>query len=189
MSPSKCKNGFCCKGVDLNRNFDFHFGGLGGSSDPCEEIFQGDYPFSEPESQAVKKFLLDHFNIEAFINLHTYSQLWIHPYGHTKHAYPADVKDLVRTATKAAEELSRMYGTKYRVGSGADTLYPASGGMADWVKKNLPAKYVYLIELRPSEEVADGFILKPSQILPTAVETWQGIKTVAMAVLKKNRLA
>uniref|UniRef100_A0A914CL71 Peptidase M14 carboxypeptidase A domain-containing protein n=2 Tax=Acrobeloides nanus TaxID=290746 RepID=A0A914CL71_9BILA len=40
----------CCKGVDLNRNFDFHFKESGSSDDPCSEIFQGNGAFSEPES-------------------------------------------------------------------------------------------------------------------------------------------
>ena len=33
--------------------------------------------------------------MDAFITLHTYSQIWIHPYGHKKDSYPADIKDLV----------------------------------------------------------------------------------------------
>lgn len=34
--------------------------------------------------------------IDGFITLHTYSQIWIHPYGHKKDSYPGDVQDLVR---------------------------------------------------------------------------------------------
>lgn len=30
----------CCQGVDLNRNFDWHFGVEGSSTDPCSEIYQ-----------------------------------------------------------------------------------------------------------------------------------------------------
>lgn len=30
----------CCQGVDLNRNFDWFFGQIGSSTDPCSEIFQ-----------------------------------------------------------------------------------------------------------------------------------------------------
>lgn len=29
----------CCQGVDLNRNFDWFFGQVGSSSDPCSEIY------------------------------------------------------------------------------------------------------------------------------------------------------
>ncbi|VDK66936.1 unnamed protein product [Gongylonema pulchrum] len=34
--------------------------------------------------------------IDAFVTLHTYSQIWIHPYGHRKDTYPGDVQDLVQ---------------------------------------------------------------------------------------------
>lgn len=33
--------------------------------------------------------------IDGFVTLHTYSQIWIHPYGHRKDSYPGDVQDLV----------------------------------------------------------------------------------------------
>lgn len=34
--------------------------------------------------------------VDGFITLHTYSQMWIYPYGHERHAFPNDVNDLVR---------------------------------------------------------------------------------------------
>uniref|UniRef100_A0A915MS58 Peptidase M14 carboxypeptidase A domain-containing protein n=1 Tax=Meloidogyne javanica TaxID=6303 RepID=A0A915MS58_MELJA len=75
----------CCKGVDLNRNFDFHFKESGSSDDPCSEIYQGKHAFSEPEARAVRDALLSNRyrgRIDGYITLHTYSQIWIHPYGH-----------------------------------------------------------------------------------------------------------
>jgi murein tripeptide amidase MpaA len=175
----------CCKGVDLNRNFDFHWGETGASTEPCEEVYQGSTPFSEPEARAVRDFINNHKNdIQAVITMHTYSQIWIHPYGHLRSQYPADVSDLRETGEKAANALKKLYGTKYKVGSGADTLYPASGGSDDWTKK-AGIKYVYLIELRPEDSVVDGFIMEPMYLLPTGRETWEGVKVVANAVLKR----
>lgn len=45
-SPERCaKNRFgketCCKGVDLNRNFDYRFAETGTSFQPCSEIYHG----------------------------------------------------------------------------------------------------------------------------------------------------
>ena len=37
-------------GVDINRNFDWEYGGAGSSVDPASEEFRGPHPFSEPES-------------------------------------------------------------------------------------------------------------------------------------------
>lgn len=46
--------------------------------------------------RAVRDAVLSLSNrLDAFITLHTYSQLWIYPYSHRKYAYSADVNDLV----------------------------------------------------------------------------------------------
>lgn len=63
---------------------------------------------------------------------------------------------------------------------------PASGGSDDWAKSKAGIKYVYLIELRPEEDVWDGFILDTNQLIPTGRETWEGVKVVVNAVLEKN---
>ncbi|VDN43966.1 unnamed protein product [Gongylonema pulchrum] len=34
----------CCQGVDLNRNYDWHFGVEGSSTNPCSEIYQVNEP-------------------------------------------------------------------------------------------------------------------------------------------------
>ncbi|VDN31741.1 unnamed protein product, partial [Cylicostephanus goldi] len=68
-----------------------------------------------------------------------------------------------------------MFGTTYKVGTGADTLCkrivkkllrfadPASGGSEDWAKGKARVKYSYLFELRPEEQVWDGFLLAENQ--------------------------
>ncbi len=44
-------------GVDINRNFDFTWGDLSGSSDdPCSDTYHGVAPASEPETQTVSAF-------------------------------------------------------------------------------------------------------------------------------------
>lgn len=187
----------CCRGVDLNRNFDFHFKETGSSDDPCSEIYQGTGAFSEPETRAIRDAVLSKRykgRMDGFITLHTYSQIWIHPYGHKKDSYPGDIKELYEVGKKAATALKRLYGTKYVVGSGADTLYPASGGSEDWVKHAANVKFVYLLELRPDERNWDGFILDEKQLIPTARETWEGIRVVIeaayeMIITKKNQPA
>uniref|UniRef100_A0A915AKK6 ShKT domain-containing protein n=1 Tax=Parascaris univalens TaxID=6257 RepID=A0A915AKK6_PARUN len=178
----------CCRGVDLNRNFDFHFKESGSSDDPCSEIYQGKTAFSEPEARAVRDAILSNRyrgRIDGFITLHTYSQIWIHPYGHRRDTYPGDIQDLYDVGKKATNALSKLYGTKYVVGSGADTLYPASGGSEDWAKQTAAIKYVYLLELRPDERNWDGFILDEHQLIPTASETWAGVRVVADAVIER----
>lgn len=43
-----------CFGVDPNRNFPVDFYGSGASMNPCDDVFHGNQPFSEPESQAIR---------------------------------------------------------------------------------------------------------------------------------------
>ncbi|KRX96610.1 Carboxypeptidase A1, partial [Trichinella pseudospiralis] len=197
-SPVQCygTTKFCCQGariifliinnaVDLNRNFDFYWGGAGSSNFPCEDTYGGKESFSEPESRAIRDFVWQRREeIRAFITIHTYSQLWIHPYSHKRKSYPSDLADLRETAIKATEALKRLYGTVFKVGSGADLLYPSAGGSDDWAKHAAKIKYVYLLELRPDEDRRYGFIVDPDQVLPIARETWEGIKVVADKVIE-----
>ncbi|CAJ0915179.1 unnamed protein product, partial [Mesorhabditis belari] len=180
----------CCGGVDLNRNFDFHWAETGSSTERCSEVFQGDTAFSEPESRAIRDMLMSpelHGKTDAFITLHTYAQMWIHPYSNQERTYPEDVQDLREVGLNGVAALEKDYGTAYRFGTGADILYPSSGGSDDWAKGVAKVKYVYLLELRPADEVWDGFLLDPRQLIPTGKETWDGIKVVVQAVLDRAR--
>ncbi|MFH4973408.1 hypothetical protein AB6A40_000117 [Gnathostoma spinigerum] len=180
----------CCGGVDLNRNFDFHWGESGSSNDMCSEIYEGPSAFSEPESRAVRDMLLSPElagKTDAFITLHTYSQMWIHPYSHLKKTVPNDIRDLESVGKNAVNALEDVYGTRYRFGTGADILYPSSGGSDDWSKSVAGVKYVYLLELRPGEEEWDGFLLDRRQLIPTGRETWAGVRVVIDAVLRTKR--
>ncbi|VDM94886.1 unnamed protein product [Thelazia callipaeda] len=196
----------CCQGVDLNRNYDWQFGAEGSSKNPCSEVYQGPYAFSEPETRAVHDFIAKRrHKVKTFLTFHSYSQILMYPYGHRVRTYTSDVGDLRNTALQAANALRAAYGTIYSVGTGADTLYPASGGAEDWAKGRMGVKYSYLFELRPEEQVWDGFLLDESQvtikeskifkdfdtfinfvyqILPTSRETFEAVKVIADHTLK-----
>uniref|UniRef100_A0AC35TQZ6 ShKT domain-containing protein n=1 Tax=Rhabditophanes sp. KR3021 TaxID=114890 RepID=A0AC35TQZ6_9BILA len=177
----------CCQGVDLNRNFDWYFGIYGSSTDPCSEIYQGKHAFSEPETRAVRDFVGKlNGQVKSFMTFHSYSSLLFYSFGHSKNVYPTDVEDLKSTGLRAAEALRKLYGTQYKVGTGAVShlLYPASGGSEDWAKGKMGIKYSYLFELRPDESVYDGFLLDESQILPTGKETWEAVKVIAFQTLQ-----
>lgn len=69
--------------MDLNRNYNFHFGDndSGSSNNLCAEDYRGTYAFSEPESLAVKGFL-DYHNIKIAFNYHSYGNLLITPFNY-----------------------------------------------------------------------------------------------------------
>lgn len=47
-----------CVGTDLNRNWDYHWGESGASRYKCAEIYRGPVASSEPETQAVIKYIM-----------------------------------------------------------------------------------------------------------------------------------
>ena len=49
--------GAFCMGTDLNRNWAYEWGGPGSSKFPCQEIYAGTGPLSEPETKSVADFL------------------------------------------------------------------------------------------------------------------------------------
>lgn len=49
-----------CVGVDTDRNWDYRWGEMDSSNDPCADNYAGPHPFSEPETRAVSEFLAEH---------------------------------------------------------------------------------------------------------------------------------
>ena len=93
MNPKYCKNNFIHSGVDLNRNYGFHYGETREDINECEETFRGEVAFSEPETQAVRALVQKFPEIVSAMNFHTYGNMWIHPfnYMHVKGKYPKNV--------------------------------------------------------------------------------------------------
>ncbi len=119
-------------GVDLNRNYGYRWGCCGGSSEmPSSEIYRGPAPFSEPETQAVRDFVVSHPDITTAISFHTFGELILYPYGYTYDDLPADMDpDDHRTFVALAEQMAATNG--YRPQQASD-LYVTSGDTADWL--------------------------------------------------------
>lgn len=76
--------GKACKGVDINRNFDFLWtSGIKTSTNACDlsQLYKGPSAFSEPETRNVRQ-LLDSFpHIVGLIDVHSYSNFIMYPWG------------------------------------------------------------------------------------------------------------
>jgi Zinc carboxypeptidase len=71
-----------CKGVDINRNYDFLWkSNIGTSSDSCDEIFKGNAAFSEPETRNVRYMLEQHPQIQYMIDVHSFHEDILYPWG------------------------------------------------------------------------------------------------------------
>jgi len=157
-SKTGAKNlfGIECFGVDPNRNFGLNWGGKGASKNACKETYMGARAFSEPETNAIRKFLLSGRNFKLYLTFHSYGQYILYPFGYDTVDAP-DKQDLHRVGSAAANVLSAKFGTAYEVGSAAKLLYPASGGSDDWAKAGAGIKYSYTVELPDTGH--HGFIL------------------------------
>ncbi len=116
------------RGVDLNRNYGYEWGAdnSGSSPNPCSSTFRGDSAFSEPETQAVRDFILDH-EFSNVLHYHAYSNVLIHSWGD---GTLPDEPDLT-TIREIGWEMSKYNG--YQVGTGYETIgYGVNGDAVDW---------------------------------------------------------
>lgn len=92
-----------CKGVDLNRNYGYKWGGKGVSKSPCSEIYGGSGPFSEPETEAIRNYIQSlEKPISASLSFHSYGQYILFPWGYDAFI-TEDNAELLRVANEAAE--------------------------------------------------------------------------------------
>ncbi|XP_011872350.1 PREDICTED: zinc carboxypeptidase-like [Vollenhovia emeryi] len=164
---------FGCYGSDPNRNWGYKWNAGGSSSFPCAETYNGNSPFSDIETKSMSEYIGTISNkFYAYIAFHSYSQLLLIPYGHTK-AHLDNYNDLLGIGRKSITALAKRYGTKFTVGNIAETIYVASGGSMDWVKGTFGTPITYTYELR--DEGRYGFLLPPNQIIPTGEETMDSL--------------
>jgi carboxypeptidase T len=151
-------------GVDLNRNFSVAWGGRGSSGNRSANDYRGEYPFSEPETAALRD-LARREHIALHIDYHAFGQLVLYPWGHK--AEPTKDRDrFAAIGDRMASALFAPHETRYALMSAIE-LYPASGDMSDWMYGEAGA-LSYTIELRPKGGF--GFILPPEHIRPTCDE-------------------
>jgi carboxypeptidase T len=138
-------------GVDLNRNYDFIFGGPGASGDTYSETYHGPSAFSEPETQAFKAFLEARPNVKVMNSFHSYSELILYPWG-GKDEQISDARD--RKAFQVlAQAMAKLTGYRAMQSSG---LYVATGDCTDWAYAALGI-FAFTTELYPSGGGGGGF--------------------------------
>jgi carboxypeptidase T len=149
------------RGTDLNRNYDFLWPWTIGntSSAPSSDLYRGSAPFSEPETRNVRWLLDTYPDIDCFVDVHSYSELVLHPWGDdnnqstdpaqnflnpawdglrgtpgTGYAEYLPIADKTRftdMGTKLRDAIAAVRGRTYTVEQGVD-LYPTSGVSSDY---------------------------------------------------------
>ncbi|XP_014206330.1 carboxypeptidase B-like isoform X2 [Copidosoma floridanum] len=159
-----------CPGVDLNRNFDSHFGEFrSDTSNVCSRLFAGKRAFSEPESAALRDTILAYKPI-AYLSIHSFGGYLLYPYGYTK-ILPQNWQTLDRIAKLVVERAKEFSGTEYKYGSAARLLYKASGASDDWAMDKGNVSLVFTIELPAYSDRA--FIVPEDKIMTLVQETFE----------------
>ena len=156
-------NGNLSWGVDPNRNYGYKWGfdNIGSSPVPEDGVYRGPYAFSEPETQAVRDFLLNHPPSGA-LNFHNYSQLILYPWGYT--AIPTvDDAEMEAIARRMAELIFEVNGRVYLYGAGALAIYPTNGDTDDWIYGTFGTPS-YTVELPPEFYIDGGFFTSQEMI-------------------------
>ena len=129
-------------GVDLNRNYggatngDYE-GDWGSmvswavSHGPGSQVYTGEAPFSELETQALRDLILQEDFVFA-VSYHTYGEMVIWPWGYTFECAP-DSTILEDIGNEMASRITCQSGYSTYTAQQSSMLYPTSGDMCDWV--------------------------------------------------------
>jgi len=159
-------NGGGSYGVDLNRNWGYEWGhNLGSSGDPWSDVYRGTAAFSEPETQRLRDWSLARPRMAAQVDLHSYGQYILWPWGYTGQQ-PPYAPVIAALGTEFRQIIQGVHGRNYTAGQCYNTLYPVSGAAADWFLGGVDT-INYTIELRGSD-----FVLPPSEIIPNSEEVY-----------------
>ncbi|XP_039952665.1 zinc carboxypeptidase A 1-like [Bactrocera tryoni] len=165
-----------CYGADPNRNWDFYWGTVGISTNPCSDTYAGPSAFSEIETKSLANYIKSlEGKIQLYVSFHSYSQYVLYPYGHTSEL-PDNAADYKRVFDVTVDAIKERYGTKYTGGNIYDAIYPASGASVDWAYANVGVRMSFCLELRPGpNSLITGFRLPADKIIPTGEETLDGL--------------
>jgi len=161
-------------GVDLNRNWSFGWGGGGSSGTQSSDTYRGTAPFSEPETAAIRDFIIAHPNIRAHMDYHSYGHLIMWPFGNECATPPEpDATTYSNLGVTMQALIAGVHGVNYNAGPICQTLYQASGASVDYIYGD-QNRFGMTIELRPGSG-NPGFILPADQIIPTCEENLPAI--------------
>lgn len=151
-------------GVNLNGNYDFKWGydDIGSSPEPSSGGYRGTAPFSEPETQVIRDFVLArHFTMAH--SFHTYFDFIASPWAYLNQETPDSM--LFRTLEQDMTALNR-----YSFGGDFFGAGTGNGETCDWLYGDTISKpkiYAFTVEVGA---MADGKWPPLSRILPLAME-------------------
>jgi len=116
-------NGDGTFGVDLNRNFPV---GFNKSTNTSSNVYGGPEPFSEPETQAIKKFVEEHENITIALDYHSQGNVFFpaHKFNHESEIEGTDLNSLCANMNY---HIHKVTGRHYGINRGKPPVKLISG--------------------------------------------------------------
>lgn len=181
-------------GVDANRNYDSHWDL--GDDEPRSTYYRGPTVWSEPETEAVRDFVLAHGGIITALSYHSGADMILHPWAWSGDAELDDVF-LYELLSRKGSQLTQSNGfVGSPHGRAALALYSAPGTTMDWLYDQgiyawMPEAYgassIVFTEriglsgsFRVELSIGAGFNPDPSQIIET-VERWNWFNIYLLA--------
>jgi len=155
-------NGDGSFGVDLNRNYGYLWGydDQGSSPNPTSDVYRGEAPFSEPETQALRDFC-DAHDFRLASNHHTYGDLLVYPWAYEASLFTPDSAVFATYGQLLTQE------NGFRAGTADQTVgYVTNGGADDWMYGDETAHAKILGMTPESGREDDGFWPELARITP-----------------------
>nr|XP_036676901.1 zinc carboxypeptidase A 1 isoform X2 [Drosophila suzukii] len=166
-----------CYGVNLDRNFQYGWGGTGSTSNPCMNLYRGAESFSEPESRAIRSFLSGMREyLGAYVSLSGYGQTITYPWGDADYV-TENQRDLKQTARRAVLALRRLNQAEYSSGTSYKQKLARPGNSADWVQDRIEPQLVFNMFLK--DQGRYGYLLPPHYIVESGEEVFEFLRTIA----------
>jgi len=159
-------NGGGIFGVDLNRNYGYQWGfdNNGSSPNPSSDTYRGAGPFSEPETQAMRDFAINH-NFTRTFNYHSYGNYLIFPWGYIANFFTPDHATFVALSQDMTQFNNYTYGTANQT-----VGYVVNGEANDWFYGEQTLKNKVFGLTPEVGSGSDGFWPSINRIIPLAEE-------------------
>ncbi|WWC73767.1 uncharacterized protein I206_107739 [Kwoniella pini CBS 10737] len=168
-----------CLGIDLNSNWGYKW--RASKSTACSEGYGGKEAFEAYETKAISEYLSSAAErgnrVRAFVDLHSYGQLFMFPFAHSCDDFPPDAEMLMEAGLGVAKAMRTKQGEGYEAGQACDLTYRAPGDAIDYTYGITDVRWSYSAELRDTGTY--GFMLPPKLIRPTADELTAGLMYLA----------
>ncbi|WWC65757.1 uncharacterized protein I303_108379 [Kwoniella dejecticola CBS 10117] len=168
-----------CLGIDLNANWGYKW--RASKATACSEGYGGKEAFEAYETKAISEYLSSAAErgnrVRAFVDLHSYGQLFMFPFAHSCDDFPPDAEMLMEAGLGVAKAMRTQQGEGYEAGQACDLTYRAPGDAIDYTYGVTDVRWSYSAELRDTGTY--GFMLPPKLIRPTADEVTAGLMYLA----------